>query len=69
MYSRKSNKGQRVAVIMVGDFDTERRDRCRRLLGYIFPRGGEGVFAGKEFLRSGNAKCLGFFTIDDTTKN
>lgn len=68
MSSRKSNKGRRVAVIMFGDFGTEQDDRCRRMLGYIFPRNGEGVFARKEFLRAGNARCLGFFTMDDTAK-
>ena len=68
MSSGKSNKGKRVAVIMVGAFDTERHDRYGRMLGYIFPRDSEGVFANKEFLRAGHAKCLGFFTMDDATK-
>lgn len=68
MSSRKSNKGKRVAVIMVGDFDPEQDDRCGRMWGYIFPRDGEGIFGNKELLRAGHAKCLGFFTIDDATK-
>ena len=68
MSSRKSNKGKRVAVIMVGDSDIEQGDRRRRMLGYIFPRDGEGIFGNKEFLRAGNARCFGFFTMDDTVK-
>jgi hypothetical protein len=68
MSSRKSNKGRRVAVIMIDASDIEQGDRCRRMLGYIFPRNGEGVFARKEFLRASNARCLGFFNIDDTAK-
>jgi hypothetical protein len=69
MSSRKSNKGRRVAVIMIDASDIEQGDRCRRMLGYIVPRDDEGVFANKEFLRAGHAKCFGFFTMDDTARS
>jgi hypothetical protein len=69
MSSRKSNKGRRVGVIMIDASDIEQGDRCGRIVGYIFPRNGEGAFAGKEFLRAGNGKCFGFFAIDDAAKS
>jgi hypothetical protein len=65
---RKSKKRKRVGVIMIDTSPIEQGDRCGRIVGYIFPRDGEGAFAGKEFLRAGRAKCLGFFTMNDTAK-
>ena len=66
---RKSRTQRRVGIIVIDTSDVEQGNRCRRMLGCIFPPGNEGALAGKEFLRGGRAKCLGFFTMGDATKS